>query len=39
MAASFSGARATSADEDERRFIDLARSPVFVAEEQPIIGA
>jgi uncharacterized protein (TIGR02118 family) len=24
--------------EDERRFIDLARSPLFVAEEQPIIG-
>jgi uncharacterized protein (TIGR02118 family) len=24
--------------EDERRFIDLARSPLFVAEERPVIG-
>jgi uncharacterized protein (TIGR02118 family) len=24
--------------EDERRFIDLARSPVWVAEEHPIVG-
>ena len=25
--------------EDERRFIDLARSPLFVAEERPVIAA
>ena len=25
--------------EDEQRFIDLARSPLFVAEEHPIVGA
>jgi hypothetical protein len=24
--------------EDERRFIDLAASPVFVGEEQPVVG-
>jgi len=24
--------------EDERRFIDLARSPLFVAQERPVIG-
>ena len=24
--------------EDERRFIDLARSPLFVAEEKPVLG-
>jgi uncharacterized protein (TIGR02118 family) len=29
---------ATELLEDERRFIDLARSPLWVAEEHPIIG-
>ena len=24
--------------EDERRFIDLARSPIFLAEEHPVVG-